>query len=351
MTTILVKDTLRQSVEAASGGKQTIIYTKNGQPSFVNIIEKFDLSTIDPMMSGTHPAFIVNGIEKDVIYVGTYKGSISKGELVSQPYQAATLDYYSNLIAAARAAGKGWHVYTASERAAINALSLKASAKVLGATLEDGASQIDQTQKGKLDAVGNLKNGSGPISFRHDNSHTGISDLVGGKQEIYTGLAMFNFEIRIIENNNAASDTINLNSDSSEWKFIDGATGALMPIKLQESTDGSVRFFNERQEPYSFSFIYEEGLYQSVTDKIVKYGTTAVVSDEVINYLTKIGFIPHHGFKSIGEKYTAYPTGTMQLAVSSRSPGGAIDWGIHSLRFDGYDPAYTFSARPCFVDL
>lgn len=350
MTTILVKDTLRHSVEAASGGKQTIIYTDKGQPSFVNIIEKFDLSTIDPAMSGTHPAFIVNGVEKDAIYVGTYKGSISKGELVSQPYQNATREYYPNLIAAARASGKGWHVYTAVERAAINALSMKANATVLGATLEDGSSQIDSTQKGQLDGLGNLKNGSGPISFRHDNSHTGISDLVGGNQEIYAGLAMFNFEIRLIENNNAALDSIDLLASDS-WRYIDGATGTLMQIKPLETSAGSVRFFNERQEPYSFSFIQEEGVYQSVSDKIVKYGNTAVVRDEVINYLRRIGFIPHHGFKSVGEKYTAYPVGTMQPAVSARSPGGSADWGIHSLRFDGYDPNYTFSARPCFVNL
>ncbi len=39
MTTILIKDTLRQSVEAASGGLQTVLYTAKGQPSFMNIIE------------------------------------------------------------------------------------------------------------------------------------------------------------------------------------------------------------------------------------------------------------------------------------------------------------------------
>ena len=52
-----------KSVEAASGGLQTVIYTAKGQPSFMNIIEKFDLSAIDPTLSGTHPAFIINGVE------------------------------------------------------------------------------------------------------------------------------------------------------------------------------------------------------------------------------------------------------------------------------------------------
>ena len=41
--TILIKDSLRQSVEAASGGEQTVLYTTKGQPTYMNIIQKFDL--------------------------------------------------------------------------------------------------------------------------------------------------------------------------------------------------------------------------------------------------------------------------------------------------------------------
>ena len=48
MTTILIKDALRQSVEAASGGLQTVLYTAKGQPSFMNIIEKFDMLLTRP---------------------------------------------------------------------------------------------------------------------------------------------------------------------------------------------------------------------------------------------------------------------------------------------------------------
>ncbi|MGK6640613.1 hypothetical protein ACKVB0_026965 [Klebsiella pneumoniae] len=48
MSTIIIKDTLRQSVEAASGGAQTVLYTAKGQPSFVNIIPKATIESIDP---------------------------------------------------------------------------------------------------------------------------------------------------------------------------------------------------------------------------------------------------------------------------------------------------------------
>ena len=65
---------MRQSVELASGGLQTVMYTAKGQPTYMNIIQKYDMSTIDPSLSGTHPAFIVDGVEKPEIFIGTYQG-------------------------------------------------------------------------------------------------------------------------------------------------------------------------------------------------------------------------------------------------------------------------------------
>ena len=47
MTTILVKDALRTAIEAASGGKQTVLYTPKGQPTFVNIIPKVSIETLN----------------------------------------------------------------------------------------------------------------------------------------------------------------------------------------------------------------------------------------------------------------------------------------------------------------
>ncbi|MBZ6647773.1 hypothetical protein FMJ41_30500, partial [Klebsiella michiganensis] len=82
-------------------------------PSFVNIIPKFDVSTIDASLalgSGTHPAFIVNGVEVDQIFVGTYPGSIVNGQLLSLPDRAPAVSVpYNDGISLARAAGPGWH--------------------------------------------------------------------------------------------------------------------------------------------------------------------------------------------------------------------------------------------------
>jgi hypothetical protein len=49
MTTILVKDALRTSVEAASGGKQTVLYTPKDSRLW-NIIPKVSIESLNPAL-------------------------------------------------------------------------------------------------------------------------------------------------------------------------------------------------------------------------------------------------------------------------------------------------------------
>jgi len=84
MPTIFIKDDFRAAVEAASGGRQTVLYTAQGQPSVMNIIPAFNLQDIDPSLgTGVHPAFVVGGVQKSQIFVGTYQG-IAKTESCSR---------------------------------------------------------------------------------------------------------------------------------------------------------------------------------------------------------------------------------------------------------------------------
>lgn len=71
--TFSIKDTYRQAVEAASGGKQTVLYDDKGYPSIMNIIPK--LSYKDVGLSDSTkalPAFMVDDAEKPEIFVGTF---------------------------------------------------------------------------------------------------------------------------------------------------------------------------------------------------------------------------------------------------------------------------------------
>ena len=71
--TFSIKDTYRQSVEAASGGKQTVLYDDKGIPSIMNIIPKLSYKAVGIGNSeAALPAFNIDGVEKDEIFIGTY---------------------------------------------------------------------------------------------------------------------------------------------------------------------------------------------------------------------------------------------------------------------------------------
>ena len=85
--TINIPDALRRSVEAASGGLNTVLYTAKGQPSYMRVVplrtrESF---TGQNLGTGTHPAFIVNCVDKANLFLGLYPGCVKNGELLSLP--------------------------------------------------------------------------------------------------------------------------------------------------------------------------------------------------------------------------------------------------------------------------
>lgn len=229
MTTIIIKDSLRQSVEAASGGKQTVLYSPKGQATFMSIFEKVDLSTFSDELTGTHPAFIINGKEVSQLFIGTYQGTVINGELVSQPWSAPTngllISAYRNAIAAM---GAGHHLMTMPEWGLVAAYD-NTGAQTLGNT-NAGASHLDSTKKGKVIAgqANQIYTGSGPVEFRLNAKYNGPSDLVGNRFQICDGFRFASDELQIVENNNAAMSGFDLGVNSANWRAINGQTGALI---------------------------------------------------------------------------------------------------------------------------
>ena len=178
MITVVVKDALRARVEAASGGAQTVLYTRRGQPSHVNIILREHLGL------GEHPAFMLRGQPRQEFFYGTYPGVIRDGELLSLPGQppASGIDF-ATASRAARACGGGWHLSTNAERAALmrwgNAQGLASQGNTdHGRDIRDGAAhgrRVDAAVSG--DPAGNpaTLTGSGPDSWRHDHTPHGIA--------------------------------------------------------------------------------------------------------------------------------------------------------------------------------
>lgn len=248
MPSIFVKDDLRASVEAATGGKVTVLYTASGQPCYMNVVPKFNLEDIDAGLgTGTHPAFIVNGVEKSELFIGTYQGIAKNGEFLSLPGVDPTVsqnfDYFANL---ARANGPGWHAISSIEFAALAAWCWKNGFMPRGnsnygrssdATWET-ARRVDGGTPGDTSTGGRTLTGSGPASWRHDNSVGGIADLNGNIWEWSPGLRVVGGEIQVIANNDAALNATDLSATSSAWKAIAGDTGALITPTFTGSIAG-----------------------------------------------------------------------------------------------------------------
>jgi len=238
MPSIYVKDDLRTAVEAASGGQQTVLYTANGQPSIMNIVPRFNLEDIaDNLGTGPHPAFIVGGVEKSELFIGTYPGIVKNNELLSLPGVAPTGSSHDYFVTRARNGGPGFHVMTHAEYAAIALWCWKNGYQPRGNTwygrghdtaIEAGR-RVDGSVPGNSDGgIASVLAGSGPAAWRHDNTATGIADLCGNVWEWSPGLRVMDGEIQVIPHNDAALNATDMARESSAWRAIKAADGSLV---------------------------------------------------------------------------------------------------------------------------
>ncbi|GAA6731905.1 hypothetical protein YIM73518_16690 [Thermus brockianus] len=247
-----IKDSLRQAVEAASGGLNTVVYTKKGQPCIMRVIPKFRVETLDTNLgTGVHPAFIVGGREVPEILIGVYPGHVSNGEVVSLPGVPPSTAAYSDAIALARANGPGFHHLTAAEWAAVALQSIHSigggNDPVYGPNpfgISTGnpkqfGRRVDGRPAGDTTAMSRVLTGSGPLNWRHDLTPFGIADLVVEWHwpTWAAGAILRNSEINVIPNNDAALSSTDLSLSSSAWRAI-MPDGTLVP----PGTSGTLKF-------------------------------------------------------------------------------------------------------------
>ena len=354
--TILIKDSLRQSVELASGGLQTVLYTAKGQPTYMNIIQKYDMSTIDASLSGTHPAFIVDGVEKPEIFIGTYQGKIVSGELLSLPNVDPTVSTnYDNFLIAARANGNGHHLITNAEWSAVALQCHKNNTQPMGNSYYGRSSEDplligrrqDGLNPGNTAGSARTLTGSGPVQWRHNGKNNGIADLSGNVWEWNSGMRLVNGEIQVIDNNNAAKLAIDLSAASTEWKAIDGATGNLVTPNGLGTTAGTVKFA-------ASGTTADYTIYGASFGAVKNLSTTKPVGVAALNKLKALCLFPHIDAAATFNSDGIYLNLTIEAQPIrggnwyNGAAAGVFFLYLHYARSTATPP---FGSRPAFVSL
>lgn len=365
MVDILVKDKLRASVEASSGGKQTVLYTAKGQPTYMNILNVFsnDLYGSADGMGSTHPAFFYGGQQFSQLFIGTYKGTVVNGELLSLPYTSLNDGTTSmrNLMEATRACGRGFHLMSYLEYTAVAYQGMASGGKNLGNT---NAGQDATGRKGVLSGgTGQMVlTGSGGYTWSHDGTISGIQDIAGGGWEFACGMRIQGDELQIQGNSTSYNYDSASQSFSNDWWAIDATTGGLVAptstgtintSDFRATTANSIRISNTANELGTTAI----AMSPWQTNIQANYIFGAGISDFCKSQLKTFGIIPVSSLKTENTAYLQVPNGnytTTTYFMRSGAPNTGNASGMFASASLVNSDAFTISnnyGRPCYIQI
>lgn len=241
-------DDMKLAVEALSGGKNTVIFDDIGMPSIMVIIPRMTSDTlIKGATAATHPAFILNNVEKQKVAVSKYHNIIVNDRAYSLPMQdpKASLTHAA-AQAACRKKGDGWGLMPFSLWGAI-ALWCKKNGtmphgnnqwgKDINFPHERGVATTFESQSASSHPGEPCRTatGSGPATWYHDHTPFGIADLNGNVWDMCAGMRLVKGEIQIIPYADCMNPTCDTGEGSTEWKAITASGEFITPGKAVDT--------------------------------------------------------------------------------------------------------------------
>lgn len=219
---------MKWTIESLTGDKNTLLLDESGKPSVMVKIPKQTYASLGIGSSQkTHPAFIVNGVEKEYIYVSKYQNIIEEGRAYSLPGKdpaGGNVDF-ETARKASEVKGRGWHLMTNAEWAAV-ALWCKANGKLPRGNTMFGHSHAAVWEgaatgmRGEDGQTNRCISGSGPVSWAHNYAEDGIYDMAGNIWEWMAGARLLDGEIQVIKDNDAAAGGVDFSENSRLWKAV-----------------------------------------------------------------------------------------------------------------------------------
>ena len=233
---------------ASFGGNNKVIFDDLEKPSIMVGIPKMKYS--DLITGGTQDVldvFKVDGVEREVLYISKYINVVVNDRAYSLPMKDPKVNtIFNDPIKFCRRKGVGWGLTPNGLWGAIMLWCNRNNFLPRGNT-DYGRSYEKQYENGvEVDfratgaSGGNrTATGSGPVTWNHDGSPSGIADLCGNVWEWVAGLRIVYGEIQIIPYGNSMKADCDMSSNSAEWKaikpdgsFVDPGTNGTLHYKL-----------------------------------------------------------------------------------------------------------------------
>ncbi len=340
-----------------------VLYDDKGLPSIMVKIPKMTYAQLGMGAStAIHPAFIVNGAEVDAIYISKYLNIVQNGRAYSvggvDPRAAITFDAARE---ACEAKGDGWHLMTRMEWGLIlrwcqsNGVMPKGNNNYGKHNTESVYKAIPTYKDGNT--ICRTATGTGPLTWYHDQTPSGIADLCGDVWEWSGGVRSVVGELQLLVNNNGADSAKSQGVNSTEWRAIRASDGELITPNGSGTTSGTIKMDCQSGKlVYNTSVTGETGsgssTYSSCT--FANMSCASAVSDAAKLLLQNLGMLMYGTTDELFASHLCYWDNTQaERSFCSGGHWGDSSYGLAS--FHGNDargPSGTnLGFRAAFVKL